>query len=182
MTDGATRRLALGAALSLAAASAAGAGADEQDLTIAFSGPPALTVTETADGQSEFFGTHAGVVDPDSPSFLAGAEVSCEFDGYTVDARASGRGFTTAEVVEGRCLFATPEGDTALAEWRCRTAATMTSHPRCEGKAVWVDGAGRFAGIRGEARFHTDQFLQPGEGTAHWRGSWSLPRLAALTH
>ena len=181
MTEGALRRLALAGALLLASASVAGAGEDEQDLTIAFSGPPELAVNEIEDGQEEFFGTHKGVVDAESASFLAGAEVTCEFDGYTLDARGFSCGFTTAEAVKGRCLFATPEGDTAIAEWECQTAATMTSDARCEGKAVWVEGAGRFSGIQGEARFHTDQFLQPTDGTARWRGDWRVPRLAALT-
>jgi len=127
------------------------------------------------------FGTHGGVVDAESPSPLAGAEVTCEFDGYTFPARSFSCGFTTAEAVAGRCLFTTPEGDTAIAEWQCETAATMTSDARCEGRATWIEGTGRFAGIQGTARFHTDLFLHPTEGYARWRGNWGVPRMAALS-
>ena len=181
MTDSGVTRAVLAAALLMGGATVAGAAEDEQDLTIEFSAPPAVTVNEIEGGEEQFFGTHGGVVDAESPSPLAGAEVTCEFDGYTFPARSFSCGFTTAEAVAGRCLFTTPEGDTAVAEWQCETAATMTSDARCEGRATWIEGTGKFAGIQGKARFHTDLFLHPSEGYARWRGSWGVPRMAALT-
>ena len=152
---------------------------DERRFTIVFSGPPSVTVEEDlATGEETFFGTVAGTVRGDA--LLAGASVNCEFDGYTFQARGFSCGFTDAESVAGICLFTAGNGDTAVAEWRCETAATMTSDARCEGTAEWIEGTGAFAGISGGAKLHSDLFLYPTEGTALWKGDWRVPRYAAL--
>ncbi len=65
--------------------------------------------------------------------------MTCEFDGHTF----ASRGLATAEAVTGHRLFTTPYGDSAIAEWECRTAATMTSEARCQGRASWVGRTGR---------------------------------------
>ncbi len=158
--------------------------ADEKlELMIEFAEEPTLEVTEDPDtGEETFFGTYTGWVSGDDNALLAGTEASCEFDGYTFEARGFSCGFTTAEKVSGRCLFTDDQGNTAVAEWECQTGASLTSDARCEGKAVWVDGVGKFAGITGEARFHGDLFLDPTEGYSRWRGHWSVPSLAMLTN
>ncbi len=163
----------------LISASGGFAADDRLELTIEFSEAPTLEVVEDPEtGEEIFYGTYSGLVSGESDSLLAGTEASCEFDGYTFEAH----GFTRAENVSGRCLFTDGQGNIAVAEWECQTAATMTSDARCEGKAVWIDGAGKFAGITGEARFHGDLFLQPTEGYSRWRGKWSVPSLAMLTN
>lgn len=162
----------------------AGFAADERlELMIEFTEQPTLEVIEDPEtGEETFYGTYSALVSGDDNALLAGTEASCEFDGYTFEARGFSCGFTTAENVSGRCLFTDGQGNTAVAEWECQTAATMTSDARCEGKAVWIDGVGKFAGITGEARFHGDLFLQPTEGYSRWRGHWSVPSLAMLTN
>ena len=161
----------------------AGGAEDDLELAIAFSAPPEIdSVEDPIAGGEEFSGTVAGTVEADGAGLLAGAAVDCEFDGYTFEARGFSCGFTDAEEVAGVCLFTTAIGDTAVAEWRCRTGATMTSDARCEGAATWVEGTGALAGIAGEARIHSDLFLYPTEGSAIWKGRWSAPRLAALAH
>lgn len=182
MIERSAARMTAAAILLLAGPASALAGDDSLELVIEFTAPPTVDVLDDPDSDEEsFFGTYAGVVRDDGDALFAGAEVSCEFDGYTFDARGFSCGFTTAERVSGRCLFADAKGDTAVAQWECQTAASMTSDARCEGKATWIEGTGRFAGITGEARFHSDLFLQPGEGYARWRGAWSVPSLALLT-
>jgi len=180
-----TRRVSTTALATAALLTSAGAGfaADDRlELRIEFSEAPTLEVVEDPEtGEETFYGTYTGLVSGESDALLAGTEASCEFDGYTFEARGFSCGFTTAENVSGRCLFTDGQGNTAVAEWECQTAATMTSDARCEGKATWVDGAGKFAGITGEARFHGDLFLQPTEGYSRWRGKWSVPSLAMLT-
>lgn len=154
---------------------------DERRFTIVFSGPPSVTVEEDfATGEETFFGTVAGTVRGDGDALLAGTSVNCEFDGYTFEARGFSCGFTDAESVAGICLFTAENGDTAVAEWRCGTGATMTSDARCEGTAEWIEGTGAFAGISGGAKLHSDLFLYPTEGTALWKGDWRVPRYAAL--
>lgn len=154
---------------------------DERRLTIAFSAPPEIAVEEDfATGEETFSGTLAGTVLGDGDPLLAGTSVDCEFDGYTFEARGFSCGFTDAESVAGICLFTAENGDTAVAEWRCRTGATMTSDARCEGTADWIEGTGAFAGISGGAKLHSDLFLYPTEGTALWKGDWRIPRYAAL--
>lgn len=163
--------------------SAAFAAEEKLELMIEFSEAPTLEVSEDPEtGEESFFGTYSGWVSGDDNALLAGTEASCEFDGYTFEARGFSCGFTTAEKVSGRCLFTDGQGNTAVAEWECQTGATLTSDARCEGKAVWIDGAGKFAGITGEARFHGDLFLDPTEGYSRWRGHWSVPSLAMLTN
>jgi len=125
------------------------------ELRIAFAGAPEVTVEE-----AQFHGTWSGLVSEGSDARFAEAEVVCEFEG---------RG----EAMRGRCLFATPERDTAVAEWHCRTVAD-----RCRGRAVWLGGTGRLAGLAGEAEIDTASPLQPGDGSAVWRGTWRVPSLA----
>ena len=162
----------------------AGAGAgDDATLRIAFSAPPEVTVeADPITGEETFFGVVSGVVEADDAGLFAGASVDCEFDGHTFESRGFSCGFTDAESVAGVCLFAAANGGTAVAEWRCETGATMTSDARCEGAARWVEGTGVFAGVVGEARIHSDLFLYPTEGFSLWKGLWSVPRLASLTH
>lgn len=160
------------------------AGAEEfHELAIAFSEPPRVSIdSDPIAGDEEFFGSVAGIVETDGAGLFAGASVDCEFDGYTFESRGFSCGFTRAESVAGVCLFTAENGDTAVAEWRCRTGATMTSDARCEGEARWIEGTGGFAGIVGDARIHSDLFLYPTEGRALWKGRWSAPRLAMLVH
>jgi len=131
--------------------------------------------------EETFFGRYAGKVSEDSRSLLAGADVVCEFDGVAAPGRAFSCGFTMVEQVAGRCLFTTEIGDVAVAEWRCQTGAMMTSDARCEGTAEWIEGTGAWAGITGEARFHSDLFLQPGPGNAKWKGNWRIDSIALLS-
>ena len=182
LAPGAAMLLALGAA-----AAAADPAAPAQEVTIEFAGPPEVTVSEPnpalIEGEDEtrqFTGRYAGQVKGVEDSMIAGAGVACEFAGIAAPGRAFSCGFTTVEQVQGRCVFTADNGDTAVAEWSCRTAAIMTSDARCEGKATWTEGTGKFAGITGDARFHSDLFLQPGKGFAKWRGSWRVPSMAAL--
>jgi len=183
---GAAALLALGAGPAFAD-DATPAATTAQELTIEFTGQPEVTVSEpipaaTAGGEEtqEFTGRYRGHVTGDEVSLIAGTEVACEFAGIAAPGRAFSCGFTIVEQVQGRCVFTADKGDSAIAEWTCRTAATMTSDARCEGKATWTDGTGKFAGIAGDARFHSDLFLQPGKGFAKWRGSWRVPSMAAL--
>ena len=127
-----------------------------------------------------FGGRYAGVVAGEPEDLFAGVEVNCEFEGLAAPGRALSGGFTTVEDVAGRCLFTADNGDVAIAEWTCRTGAMMTSDARCEGKAEWVEGTGKFAGITGTARFHSDLFLQPGKGFAKWKGEWRINAVAQL--
>ena len=152
------------------------------DLTIEFSAPPEIeVVVDELTEEETFFGRYAGTVSMDSRSLLAGADVVCEFDGVAAPGRSFSCGFTMVEQVAGRCLFTTEIGDVAVAEWRCQTGAMMTSDARCEGKAEWVEGTGAWAGITGEARFHSDLFLQPGPGNAKWKGNWRIDSVALLS-
>ncbi len=152
------------------------------DLTIEFSGAPEIeVVVDELTEEETFFGRYAGKVSEDSRSLLAGADVVCEFDGVAAPGRAFSCGFTMVEQVAGRCLFTTEIGDVAVAEWRCQTGAMMTSDARCEGTAEWIEGTGAWAGITGEARFHSDLFLQPGPGNAKWKGNWRIDSIALLS-
>ena len=166
------------AAACLIAGAPAWAGEDAQ-LMIEFSGPPQVNSTyDELTEEETFVGHYSGTVSDTPENLLVGAEVNCEFDGYAAPGRAFSCGFTTVEQVSGRCLFTAEGGDTAVAEWSCRTGAMMTSDARCEGRAKWIEGTGKFAGITGDARFHSDLFLQPGKGFAKWRGEWRIPSLA----
>ncbi len=152
---------------------------DEQKLTITFSGPPQVTVTEDPlSGETTFSGTVTGTVGIDSPTLLAGAAVDCAFDGYTFEARSFSCGFIEAESVTGQCVFATGADDIAVAEWRCETGAAMTGDARCEGVANWAEGTGIFSGLEGSAKIHSDLFLYPSLGTVEWKGRWNIPLLA----
>ena len=152
------------------------------DLTIEFSAPPEIEVVADEFAEEEtFFGRYAGKVSEDSRSLLAGADVVCEFDGVAAPGRSFSCGFTMVEQVAGRCLFTTDSGNVAVAEWSCQTGAMMTSDARCEGKAQWIEGTGAWAGITGEARFHSDLFLQPGPGIAKWKGNWRIDAVALLS-
>ncbi len=161
---------------------AGGAVSYKHRLTIEFVDPPEINVvSDEFSEEEEFTGRYSGTVTEATQSLLTGADVVCEFDGIAAPGRSFSCGFTTVEQVAGRCLFATPNGDVAVAEWSCQTGAMMTSDARCEGKAVWIEGSGLLAGITGEARFHSDLFLQPGAGFAKWKGNWRLDAVAELT-
>ena len=171
------------AAAWLAGGALAAAGASAEDamaLRIEFAPPEIVVEEDLFAGAEEFSGTVRGAVASDDAGMFVGASVDCEFDGHTFESRGFSCGFTEAESVVGVCLFAAANGDTAVAEWRCRTGATMTSDARCEGAAAWVEGVGIFAGIVGEAKIHSDLFLYPTQGLWLWKGRWTIPRLAAL--
>ena len=163
------------------ALAAAGAGADDAlVLRIEFAPPEIHIEEDPLTGADEFFGAVHGAVASDDAALFAGASVDCEFEGHTFESRDFSCGFTEAESVAGVCLFTAENGDAAVARWRCRTGATMTSDARCEGTAEWIEGAGIFAGIAGEAKIHADLFLYPTQGLWLWKGRWGIPRLAAL--
>jgi hypothetical protein len=164
--------------------------AERQELRIEFDAPPQVEVRVDAmdeldpagaDAEQELFsGTYTGTVAGDD-ALLAGTSVVCEFEGIAAPGRAFSCGFTTVEDVAGRCLFTDEDGDSAVAEWSCRTGAMMTADARCEGRIDWIEGTGRFAGITGEGKFHSDLFLQPGDGYARWMGNWRIRTLADRT-
>ncbi len=159
------------------------AGAKKQEFVVEFTAAPEVEVFGDELSEEETFsGRYLGVVTGDDAGIFADAEVACEFEGYAAPGRAFSCGFTNVEQVSGRCLFTAADGDSAIAEWQCRTGAMMTSDARCEGKVEWIDGTGRYAGITGGARFHSDLFL-PGDGPgfAKWFGDWRVPAFAALT-
>ncbi len=178
------------ALIGLPAIPALGGGAtDKRELRIEYDAAPTVTVRADAldepgtEGEAEqFVGHYSGVVAGEASGLFAGSDVVCEFEGVAAPGQALSGGFTMVEDVAGRCLFTTENGDAAVAEWSCRTGALMTSDARCEGKVTWVEGTGRFAGITGEARFHSDLFLQPGDGYARWRGDWRIVTLAEVSH
>jgi hypothetical protein len=169
------------AALAMTVA-AGGAAGGELELIIEFANPPEVTVTEAeeADLDEAFAGSYAGTVSSDSDSMLAGAEVNCEFEGYTFSARGFACGSTTTAEVSGRCLFTTSEGDTAIAEWDCGTTEVTLPGARCHGTATWIEGIGKLAGIAGEAEVDSDPLFNPKQGYAQWRGTWGVPRLTLL--
>lgn len=152
------------------------------DLTVMrinLSGPPMVEAEYDPLAEEELFsGRYDGVVDAAEGDLFADTDVACEFNGYAAEGRAFSCGFTTVETVTGRCLFTADNGDSAVAEWRCRTGAMMTSDARCEGRMTWIDGTGRFAGITGDAKMHSDLFLQPGKGYIYMKGDWTIPSLA----
>jgi hypothetical protein len=124
------------------------------ELSIAFDGDPRVDFEAAL-----FHGTWSGSVGEESDPRFAGSEVVCEFEGG-------------GDTLQGRCLFSTPERDTAVAEWRCRTVAA-----RCRGVASWLGGTGRLAGLAGEAEIDTPSPLQTDERNAIWRGRWAAPSL-----
>lgn len=170
-------------AIMIACGSSAGFAAEDaaerEKFRIDFAGPPVIEVTSDELTEEEWFsGQFAGTIAEDAETLFAGTDVTCEFDGYAAQGRAFSCGFTTVEQVNGRCLFTDMHGDAAIAEWTCQTGAIMTSDARCEGKAQWVSGTGKFAGITGDARLHTDLFLQPSKGFAEWKGHWRISTMA----
>jgi len=46
---------------------------------------------------------------------------------------------------------------------------------RCEGEATWIDGTGKYAGVSGEARVHSELFRSGEAGDAVWSGKMDLP-------
>ncbi len=182
------KRSGMGVAMALSLAAAAGVASaqeahyDPNQLIIEFIGPPLVEVfaVDELAQEEEFRGRYAGIVAGEPENLFAGAEVTCEFEGLAAPGRVFSCGFTTVEDVAGRCLFTAETGDVAIAEWTCRTGARMTSDARCEGKAEWVEGTGKFAGITGAARIHSDLFLQPGKGFAKWKGTWRIDSVALL--
>lgn len=157
-------------------------GVAANDLLIEFADPPEVTVAAAAEADLDetFAGSFTGTVGADSDSTLAGAEVRCDFAGYTFSARGFACGSTTTAEVSGRCLFTTVQGDAAVAEWSCGTIEVTLPGARCHGTATWIEGTGALAGIQGEAEVDSDPLLNPKQGTARWRGSWGVPQLTQL--
>lgn len=171
------------AAVGLVVAAISSASADDASvLRIDFVAPPIVDAQfDELTEEETFSGRYEGIVVGDDGDLFADTAVTCEFNGYASEGRAFSCGFTMVEKVAGRCLFTADNGDSAVAEWTCGTGAFMTSDARCEGKMAWVDGTGRFAGIVGEAKMHSDLFLQPGEGFVWVKGQWTVPSLALLS-
>lgn len=149
---------------------------DEVKFTIQYDGPPELRVLDVGEEEvisGRISGTAATTTEP----VFAGATVDCPFVGRAYEGRSFSCGFTTIEDMQGMCVFTDADGDKAVADWSCSTGATMTSDARCEGKAIWVSGTGKFAGLRGAFKMHTELFRNRKEGNALWRGSMELPMM-----
>lgn len=156
-----------------------------RELRIEYDAAPTVTrraaTQNSVDGEyvtEQFVGHYSGVVVGETSDLFEGSSVTCEFEGSAAPGRVSSSNVEDIEDVAGRCLFTAENGDAAVAEWACRTGALMTSDARCEGKVVWVQGSGKFAGITGEGRFHSDLFLHPAAGYARWRGNWRIAIVA----
>jgi len=171
------RTLVLPAALLLVAGAAGPVMADgkETAFTVRYDGPPELRAVDV--GENEVVsGRVSGIVgDAAEAGPLAGAAVDCSFVGRTFEGRSFSCGFTTVEDVDSLCVFTDADGDQAIADLSCRTAATMTSDARCEGEATWIDGTGKYAGVSGEAHVHSELFRSGEAGDAVWSGEMDLP-------
>ena len=170
-------------ALGLACATAAPLAAEEPEtaegeirFTVQYDGPPELRVLEVGD-EEVISGRISGIASATTEPVLAGATVDCPFVGRAYEGRSFSCGFTTIEDMQGMCVFTDEDGDQAVADWSCSTGATMTSDARCEGKAVWVSGTGKFAGLSGSFKMHSELFRNRKEGNALWRGSMELPMM-----
>ncbi|MBL26933.1 MAG: hypothetical protein CMM50_05195 [Rhodospirillaceae bacterium] len=151
--------------------------ADTTKFTVQYDGPPELRVLDVGD-EEVISGRISGTASSTTSPVLAGATVDCPFVGRAYEGRSFSCGFTTIEDMQGMCVFTDADGDQAVADWTCSTAATMTSDARCEGKATWISGTGKYAGVTGAFKMHSELFRNKKEdGNAVWSGSMELPMM-----
>ncbi len=74
----------------------------------------------------------------------------------------------------GHCLVTDPDGDTARLTWQC------DGQGPCDGRAQWMDGAGKYAGITGTIVFSRYALRPTATGYSLWKGAWQLPAAAAI--
>ncbi len=123
-----------------------------------------------------FWGNYSGRVS--STGILKDARADCAFVGRAYQGRGFSCGFAKIENIRGSCIFAQNDKDSIIAEWNCITSATATGDARCEGKASFVNGSGKYAAVSGEAKFHAPLVTvleKENSLVAYWSGEIILP-------
>ena len=95
--------------------------------------------------------------------FLHPAAVVCPFASDNVKGVSNSHGY---------CNVTDAEGEKALLVFKCKSPQPGA---RCDGDFQWIDGTGKYSGIKGNNSFHAGPVPKTTSGYAVWKGEWQLP-------
>ena len=72
---------------------------------------------------------------------------------------------------QGYCVITDEDDDRAMFVWRCKDQRERG----CEGAAEWMDGTGKYTGLKGSSTFYVVVRSTGNEGYAIFKGEWQLP-------